>query len=80
MGVRCAEQGLIERVTFVIRHIGFKESLASGGKASSGDAATDAILAVVQDADRLDAIGTPAAGCACMPATAVNCDRVWEFA
>ena len=52
-----ADDGLVEVVLFVTRSIGFKESLASASRPAPPCPEALAILEVVQDADRLDAIG-----------------------
>lgn len=60
-----ADQAVMDTVAFVLDRIGFKESLRSaqapdGGPACGSDTA-ELVLHIVQDADRLDALGT------CMP-------------
>ncbi|GAB4823374.1 hypothetical protein N2152v2_010420 [Parachlorella kessleri] len=46
-----------EAVMYIIRNMGFKEELARGGAAAGGNNPCPLALDVVQDADRLDAIG-----------------------
>lgn len=56
-----ADEALLKTVEFVLKHIGFKESLGSPGSAGrpTGTKTEELVLSVVQDADRLDALGTP---------------------
>ena len=56
--VFCAGEELSALVCDVVKRIGFKESLSSGTKVPlSRDNINDVVLSIVQDADRLDAIG-----------------------
>lgn len=55
-----ASQTLIDTVAFVLDRIGFKESLKSSeapGTCSACGSETEMVLHIVQDADRLDALG-----------------------
>ena len=59
-----ASEGTIDTVALVLDRIGFKESLRSGnggspdgGCRSSSLSTAETVLHVVQDADRLDALG-----------------------
>ena len=54
----CAGEELSALVCDVVKRIGFKESLSYGTKVPlSRDNINDVVLSIVQDADRLDAIG-----------------------
>lgn len=54
-------QPVIDVISFVLSRIGFKESLKSAGKSTfdecSGSKEAVSVLKIVQDADRLDALG-----------------------
>jgi uncharacterized protein len=54
-----APSDVVETVLFAVRHIGFKDSLAQEAAPVAPSPIAKAALALVQDADRLDAIGEP---------------------
>jgi HD superfamily phosphodiesterase len=52
-----ADEQLVELVEFVLANVGFKESLCGATSRPNGSPVAEQVLAIVQDADRLDALG-----------------------